>query len=585
MNTESYTISEPASIGASVTVTDAISAGATDGTATAVVSPSSNYTYEWNNGAQTTQTATGFGAGTATVTVTQNGTGCSQTVSGVVVDPASCNITVTISGTSELCNGASDGVLATAVSGGPSTIYSYSWSNLMTNSSISGLAGGTYSLVVSSGSCTATDVVTIADITGPEAGTSSGFNVCQSDLTADLFDGIANYTDSSGSWSGVFFGSTIFPIAGGADTSDYTYTVDDGNGSACSVDSVVVTVIVYDTPNAGGNTAASACVSATTLNLAPELASPDAGGVWLDIDVTGALTDSIFDVSAVTIGDYDVAYAVAGNPGCTADTAFITVQIVSTPSAGASGALDACDDQFTLDPVVGLGGTPDAGGTWTDVDGSGAFFFGNFTPALAGAGDWDLTYTVTAAGCPDDSATVTVTVYAAPDAGSGGADTVCVTVASVDVSSLIGGTPDAGGTWSDDNSSGALTGSVFDPSSAGAGVYNFSYTVAGTSPCVDASASVEMTVSLCSGIENVNKVYEANIFPNPNQGDFYLQLKGWDIANTSISITSIDGRELYNQYVLSADELIKWNNAVAGIYFVTIKEKDQVMVKQLVIEE
>ena len=589
-----YTVTEPAAISLSVTVTDATSAGATDGTATAVVGVASSYTYLWNNAGQVAQTATGLGAGTATVTITEvGGNNCSQVASGVVTDPASCNMTLTLNGTAELCNGASDGSVTSTTVGGPSTLYTYTWSNSATDASISGVPGGVYTLVVNSGSCTVTETVTITDITGANAGIG-GAILDQCD-NAGIFDTVdpasllGGTPDGGGSWtdvdgSGAFFFGMFSPSAAGAGTWNFSYLVDDGNSTSCSLDSAMVTIVVHAAPNDGGDASVSACVAASSLNLAAELSNPDAGGMWLDLDATGALTDSIFDVSGVTIGDYNVAYAVPGNAGCEADTAFIAVQIVSTPNAGISGTIDACDDEFTLDPANGLGGSPDAGGDWIDVDGSGAFFFGNFSPTLAGAGDWDFTYTVSAAGCPDASATVTVVVNASPNAGANGVDTVCFDLSSLDLMATLGGTPDAGGIWSDDDGSGALTGSVFAPDNAGIGVYNFTYTVAGISPCVDASSSVEITVDLCAGINNASAVMLAELYPNPSTGLFTLMLKGWDLNTTLVLISGIDGRELYQQSVSSSNELIEWENASAGIYFVTIKQNDNVVVKQLIIE-
>ena len=585
-----YTVTEPTAISLSVTVTDATSAGATDGTATAVVGVASSYTYLWNNAGQVAQTATGLGAGTATVTITEvGGNNCSQVASGVVTDPASCNMTLTLNGTAELCNGASDGSVTSTTVGGPSTLYTYTWSNSATDASISGVPGGVYTLVVNSGSCTVSETVTITDITGANAGTSGTIDACDDEFTLAPVDGLGGTPDGGGTWtdvdgSGAFFFGNFSPTLAGAGTWNFSYLVDDGNSTSCSLDSAMVTIVVHPAPNDGGDASASACVAASSLNLAAELSNPDAGGMWLDLDATGALTDSIFDVSGVTLGNYNVAYAIPGNAGCEADTAFITVQIVSAPNAGTSGTIDACDDEFTLAPVDGLGGSPDAGGDWIDVDGSGAFFFGNFSPTLAGAGDWDFTYTVSAAGCPDASATVTVAVNASPNAGANGVDTVCFDISSLDLMATLGGTPDAGGIWSDDDGSGALTGSVFAPDNAGIGVYNFTYTVAGISPCVDASSSVEITVDLCAGINNASAVMLAELYPNPSTGLFTLMLKGWDLNTASVLISGIDGRELYQQSVSSSNELIEWENASAGIYFVSIKQNDNVVVKQLIIE-
>ena len=76
----------------------------------------------------------------------------------------------------------------------------------------------------------------------------------------------------------------------------------------------------------------------------------------------------------------------------------------------------------------------------------------------------------------------------------------------------------------------------------------------------------------------------AELYPNPTTGLFSLLLKGWDLKTTSVAITSIDGRKLYQQTVSSSNELIEWENASAGIYFVSIKQNENVVVKQLIIE-
>ncbi|MBL4654030.1 MAG: T9SS type A sorting domain-containing protein [Flavobacteriales bacterium] len=637
--TMSYTLSEPSAISLNVTVVDATFAGATDGTATAVVSPSSSYTYLWNNAGQVSQVATGLGAGTATVTITENsGNFCSQIASGVVADPAACNITVSLNGTNINCNGGTDGAITASASGGPSTLYSYVWSNGMSTATISGLNAMSYTVTVNSGSCSATNVTTLTEpsvvtatgaiticsgdsvllggnyetapgtytdvqtsvvsgcdslvsvsvtvIVGPEAGAGSTMNICQSDLAVDLFDGLTNYLDSNGTWTGTAFGSTILPFLGGADTISYTYTVDDGNGTACSIDSAVVVVMASAALNAGGNTTASACISATSLNLASELANPDTGGVWLDLDITGALTDSIFDVTSVTIGNYNVAYAVPGNIGCDVDTAFITVQIVSAPSAGVANAIMSCEDQFFVDPESGLDGSQDAGGswTWTNNNGSFAYIAGNSIPAAAGTGDWYFDYTASATGCSDDVSSVTITVNESPDAGTDSVAIVCFNVSSLDLNTLLDSSATIGGTWLDDDATGVLTDSIFAPSGIGIGVYNFTYVAVGISPCVNDSSTVQVTVEICGGITDVNSRLSAEIYPNPSTGIFTLQLSDRNANNTSITISGIDGRELHQQNILSANELIEWKGAAAGIYFVTIKQNGYMVVKRLVIE-
>ncbi|GAA3576456.1 hypothetical protein [Snuella lapsa] len=131
--------------------------------------------------------------------------------------------------------------------------------------------------------------------------------------------------------------------------------------------------------------------------------------------------------------------------------------------AGTNGTLQICEGETVTEAELfaSLGGTPDAGGTWS--------------PVLAGAGTY--TYTVSGApDCPDATATVTVSEQAAPDAGTNGTLQICEgeTVTEAELFASLGGTPDAGGTWS--------------PVLAGAGTYT--YTVSGAPDCPDATATV-----------------------------------------------------------------------------------------------
>src|SRR5690606_29445277 len=103
-----------------------------------------------------------------------------------------------------------------------------------------------------------------------------------------------------------------------------------------------------------------------------------------------------------------------------------------------------------------LGGTPDTGGTWSPALASGT---GVFDPAIDLSGVY--TYTVTGtAPCGNDTAMVTVNIIPSPDAGFDGSLDLCDNSSPVDLFTILGGTPDTGGTWSPALASGT---GVFDP--------------------------------------------------------------------------------------------------------------------------
>ncbi len=81
------------------------------------------------------------------------------------------------------------------------------------------------------------------------------------------------------------------------------------------------------------------------------------------------------------------------------------------------------------------------------------------------------TYTVTGtAPCPDEQATVTVTINTPPDPGVDGAITLCSTDAPASLFAQLGGTPDAGGTWTGPS---PVVGGMIDPGTMSAGAYTY----------------------------------------------------------------------------------------------------------------
>jgi hypothetical protein len=169
-------------------------------------------------------------------------------------------------------------------------------------------------------------------------------------------------------------------------------------------------------------------------------------------------------------------YTVSATAPCTVETATVNVTINAPPNAGTDDALTLCISSPASGLFAALGGSPDAGGTWA---GPSAVVGGQFNPATMNVGDY--TYAVAgSAPCPADVATVAVAVLATPDAGSPGNISLCSSDAAINLFAQLGGTPDAGGTWTGPS---AVVGGQFDPASMTAGVYT--YTISVPPPCVN----------------------------------------------------------------------------------------------------
>ena len=305
-------------------------------------------------------------------------------------------------------------------------------------------AGGTWSnvglvytyTVAATPPCTvaATATVTVTEQPAPNAGTNGTLTVCAgtTPTNAQLFAALGGTPTAGGTWSNVGL--------------VYTYTV--AATPPCTVAATAtVTVTEQPAPNAGTNGTLTVCAGTTPTNaqlFAALGGTPTAGGTWSNVGLV-------------------YTYTVAATPPCTvAATATVTVTEQPAPNAGTNGTLTVCAGTTPTNAQLfaALGGTPTAGGTWSNVG---------------------LVYTYTVAATPPctvaATATVTVTEQPAPNAGTNGTLTVCAgtTPTNAQLFAALGGTPTAGGTWSN-------VGLVY------------TYTVAATPPCtVAATATVTVT--------------------------------------------------------------------------------------------
>lgn len=158
------TINQPA-------ITNPTCNGTTDGSVTAnVTGGNTPYTYNWNrpsdNQTYTGQTINGLRSDTYILTVT-DGSGCTATATYTLTEasPVVINQPVLVM---PLCNGGTTGSI-TAVAGGGTGGFSYSWVKQVTNQTYTGqtittLSAGTYDLTVTDASgCTASNSFTLTE--------------------------------------------------------------------------------------------------------------------------------------------------------------------------------------------------------------------------------------------------------------------------------------------------------------------------------------------------------------------------------------------------------------------------------------
>ncbi|MBO7651367.1 MAG: carboxypeptidase-like regulatory domain-containing protein, partial [Bacteroidales bacterium] len=187
-----------------------------------------DYSYAWSTPEmQTTARLSNLTDGGYSVTVTDV-TGCTASVSQTIVTPG--QLTVTISGDNQICEGDNASLTATAEGGTPD--YSYAWTNGATNESTNVQTAGTYAVTVTDdASCTATAAIVVT--VNPAA-------------TLELTSGQQNQTLCYGT----NFTTTVFTYGGGANGVDVTGLP---NGVSFTTDATNHTVEISGTPTEAGS--------------------------------------------------------------------------------------------------------------------------------------------------------------------------------------------------------------------------------------------------------------------------------------------------------------------------------------------
>ncbi len=411
-----------------------------------------------------------------------------------------------------------------------------------------GYAPGTYNFTYSQNvdpnpcpeESTTVQVIVLED---PNAGVAINKIFCENDLAAnspfDLFDALDGSQDNnSGIWTDSD-GATVtnpidilgFTISGSPYT--YTYTIDNGT----CLDTEDITITVEPAPESGtANPDEEICVaditSGQTFDLFDLLEGEDQSGVWSDDSSSGALSGNLVTIDGLSPGTYDFTFDV--NAIGTCDDVLVTVSIIinDTPTPAALASQSFCDSAT----IAELSAT----GTnilWYDEATGGTALA--TTDALIDGENYFATQTDATTGCESSVRfEVNVIINQSPNSGAPNATplTVCDNNTGVDLFNGLDGTEDATGTWFDTDSTGALSGNIFDASMVSAGSYQFTYTVTGNPPCVDSSTIISVTVeeTVFAGTDTTLDICSDN-----GTVDIYALLGGADSGGTwSPALTS-----------------------------------------------
>lgn len=297
------------------------------------------------------------------------------------------------------------------------------------------------------------------------------------------------------------------------------------------------TLTVKPTPTVTANTSTNTVCAGNAITFT--------GGGASTYTWTGGVTDGS-PYTPSSSGAYTVSGTAAN--GCT-NTAVANITVNNLPAVSANTTTNTvCAGQN-----VTLSGSGASTYSWT----------GSVTDGVAFAPANTDTYTVTgtdANGC-QNTATVGVTVNSVPSVTANASSTA---ICSGDMVTLTGSGASTY-SWTASVSDGV----AFSPSATD------TYTVTGTDAngC-SSTAFVTVNVSTCTGIKLNSNDVTFNIYPNPNQGRFIVNINGVN-ETIKIEIYNNIGKLVHSEDILSTQTI--YTNIAVGIYYVKLVKEGRVL--------
>lgn len=463
-------------------------------------------------------------------------------------------ITLTMTKQDVNCFGAATGTAGVSASGG-TTPYTYKWSNGANAASINSLLSGTYTVTVTGGT-TATASVTIVQPTAALTTSMSVSNItCDfptGTMKANVFGGTPNYTYK---WSNNATVSTIYPTVAG----NYTVTVTDSKG--CTSIQASTLTVNKQKPDATilGDTPLTCKISSVILSA--QLANKDYK--WAGQSLT---TTQLQNTTVTLPGTYSLTITDFAN-GCSNTNSITVTENKVAPDATILGNTPlSCSN-----PSIVLSAQANGKSYKWSLNNATTQSITVSLPAV-----YILTVTEPSNGCsksqtvvvqgnttPSTIVTLATTTNATNNQKNGGA--------TINVS---GGATPYKYEWTDNNNK--IVATTKDLVNVSGGVYICKITD-------NFGCSVFFTVV----IKNVTATQDADnqlfvtVFPNPTNGDFFVEIKNNDAA--FLSIYDINGRVIFQENIKN-EQAISTENFVKGVYILKINTKNGSVFKKIIVQ-
>jgi gliding motility-associated-like protein len=336
--------------GETIVSTDVACAGSCDGTIniTAVggVLPIS---YNWVHDNSTSQTVSNLCAGTYFCNMI-DANGCSRTAS--IVIGATTSLTITSQVTQSSCSSPT-GSITVNVSGGTNA-YTYTWLPAGNTPTLTNLAPGSYTLTVSDGNCSKTQIFIVQSINAPTIVSTkkdiSCIGLCDGNISLTVSGGTPGYTTS---WSNGASTPSISALCAGS----YSVIVTDANGCSTIRNFSLNTTspILFSAPDLDDPKCHDDCNG--SLTVIPIGGTMPYTFTWTPSNVNTATTNSL------CTGNYSIV--VTDVNGCPASN---TYSLINPPTLSLTAVFTDASCNTTPDGAINvtvIGGVPAYNYNWT----------------------------------------------------------------------------------------------------------------------------------------------------------------------------------------------------------------------------
>lgn len=546
----SATVQQITTLTLQATATNAACFGQPGGSATAIAGGGApDYSFLWSTGAAAANISD-LVAGTYTVTVTDDA-GCTQTATAVVGQPAALALGTVV--TPVKCNGAANGAIDLAVSGGTSP-YTYQWSNGSTTQDQTNLAPGIHTVTATDANgCTQTATATVTQpavlLTSVAVTNVSCFGGTNGAINLSISGGTPPYT---------FTGNgTLNMLPAGA----YTLTIVDANGCSMTVSATVTQPPALVLTKSVSNVLCKGDATGS-ITLIASGGTPTYTFQWSNGQTTK-------DLGNLTAGTYTVT--LTDNNACTATTNATvtepTTLLASISDLKNETCAGSADGQAT---AQASGGTSPYTFAWST---------GVTTPAVTNLSAGAVTCTITDAnGC---TKTAEANIIAPPPSGAAifGLDSACLDLPTQ--YSLPGSF--SGYQWTASNNGTVTQGQGTSTvsvrwSTPGANTLVVHFTNAAN--CPD-SAVLNLTVNICVGT-SAPVLPGVRVMPNPFSDQLTIAFDRPVQPGARLRLTDMQGRLIAEQFSIMDQTRLETAHLPAGAYLLQIMENGQTGVWKVV---